>query len=40
MLSITKELVGHIALNNQDFWQFYMFETTRVNLTKKQKLYA
>ncbi len=40
LLSITKETVTHTNDLHQDFWQFYMFEVTRRNLTLKQKSYS
>jgi hypothetical protein len=40
LLTITKEVMTHTGDIRQDFWQFYLFEVTRKNLSKKQKSYA
>ena len=40
LLTMAKELVTHTKGIKQDFWEYYLFDTTRNALTQKQINYA
>lgn len=40
LLTMAKELVTHTKGIKQDFWEYYLFDTTRKALTQKQVNYA